>query len=153
MPDGGAQAASSGLPMQTLRLREGRVMQGLAGRTLTISAALAMTGLAALAVAGPALADEQTKRDAFAAVGSIDAADLDELRGREGGQNVTVATDQELTATVIGGSITAHEVTTGGVTFGERALDGFGGIGVFNVVTGNNNSVQAAIGVTFNLLE
>src|SRR3546814_4874902 len=101
-----------------------------------------MTGLAALAVAGPALADEQAKRDAFAAVGIIDAADLDELRGREGGQNVIVATDQELTASVVGGSITAHEVTTGGVTFGERALDGFGGIGVFNVVTGNNNSVQ-----------
>src|SRR3546814_12453075 len=97
---------------------------------------LAMTALAALA--GSALADEQAKRDAFAAVGIIDAADLDELRGREGGQNVTVATDQELTATVIGGSITAHEVTTGGVTFGERALDGFGGIGVFNVVTGKN---------------
>src|SRR3546814_2502064 len=96
MPDGGAQAASSGLPMQTLRLREGRVMQGLAGRTLTISTGLAMTGLAALAVAGPALADEQAKRDAFAAVGIIDAADLDELRGREGGQNVTVATAQEI---------------------------------------------------------
>src|SRR3546814_5702096 len=107
---------------------------------------LAMTALAALA--GSALADEQAKRDAFAAVGIIDAADLDELRGREGGQNVTVATDQDLTATVIGGSITAHEVTTGGVTFGERALHGFGRIGVFNVVTGNNNSVQAAIGVT-----
>src|SRR3546814_3413448 len=90
-------------------------MQGLAGRTLGLA-----TALAALAVAGSALADEQTKRDAFAAVGIIDAADLDELRGREGGQNVTVATDQELTATVIGGSITAHEVTTGGVTFGDR---------------------------------
>jgi hypothetical protein len=75
------------------------------------------------------------------------------VRGREGGQNIIVATDQELTASVIGGSITADQVTTGGVTFGEHALDGFGGIGVFNVVTGNNNSVQAAIGVTFNLLE
>src|SRR3546814_7273236 len=80
--------------MQTLRLREGRVMQGLAGRTLTISTGLAMTGLAALAVAGPALADEQAKRDAFAAVGIIDAADLDELRGREGGQNVTVRSEE-----------------------------------------------------------
>ena len=123
-------------------------MQEMAGRILTIA-----TALVALAVASSALADEQTKRDAFAAVSVIEAADLDGVRGREGGQNIIVATDQELTASVIGGSITAHEVTTGGVTFGERALDGFGGIGVFNVVTGNNNSVQAAIGVTFNLLE
>jgi hypothetical protein len=123
-------------------------MQGMARRTLTIA-----TAAVALVVASSALADEQAKRDAFAAVSVIDAADLDGVRGREGGQNVIVATDQELTASVIGGSITANEVTTGGVTFGEGALDGFGGIGVFNVVTGNNNSVQAAIGVTFNLLE
>jgi hypothetical protein len=112
--------------------------------------ALAMSGSA---FTGPALAEEPATRDAFAAVSVIDAADLDGLRGREGGQHVIVATDQELTASVIGGSITAHEVTTGGVSFGEGALDGFGGIGVFNVVTGNNNSVQAAVGVTFNLLE
>ena len=123
-------------------------MQEMAGRILTIA-----TALVALAMTDSALADEQTKRDAFAALNVIDAADLDGVRGREGGQNIIVATDQELTASVIGGSITAHEVTTGGITFGERALDGFGGIGVFNVVTGNNNSVQAAIGVTFNLLE
>src|SRR3546814_8649159 len=110
MPDGGApQASSSGLPMKTLRLREGRVMQGMAGRTLTIVTALAATTLVALAVTTSALADEQTKRDAFAAVGIIDAADLDGLRGREGGQNVIVATDQELTASVVGGSITAQD--------------------------------------------
>lgn len=127
-------------------------MQEMAGRILIIA-----TTFVALAAVNsgthPALAEEQSEQDAFAAVSVIDAADLDELRGREGGQTVIVATDQELTASVIGGSITADNVTTGGVTFGERALDGFGGIGVFNVVTGNNNSVQAAIGVTFNLLE
>lgn len=123
-------------------------MQGMATRILTIT-----TVLAALAAAGAALADELTEQDAFAAVNVIDPVDLDGVRGREGSQTITVATDQELTATVIGGSITADAVTTGGVNFGEGALDGFGGIGVFNVVTGNNNSVQAAIGVTFNLLE
>jgi hypothetical protein len=139
-------ASSSDLPIQGTDSEEGDVMQRMAAKTLAIATAF-------VALASSAVADEQTKRDAFAAVGVIDAADLDEFRGREGGQHVTVATDQELTASVIGGSITAHEVTTGGVTFGEGALDGFGGIGVFNVVTGNNNSVQAAIGVTFNLLE
>src|SRR3546814_18140824 len=102
--------------MRTLRLREGRVMQGLAGRTLTISTGLAMTGLAMTALAalaGSALADEQAKRDAFAAVGIIDAAELDALRGREGGQNVTVATDPELTATAAGGSYTPPQAPKG----------------------------------------
>jgi hypothetical protein len=120
----------------------------MATRILTFA-----TVSAALAMINPALADEQIAPDAFAAVSVMDPTDLDGVRGREGSQTITVATDQELTATVIGGSITADAVTTGGVTFGEGALDGFGGIGVFNVVTGNNNSVQAAIGVTFNLLD
>lgn len=121
------------------------VMRATAGRIL-----VSATALVALTASGSALADDS---DIFAAASVIDAVDLDGLRGREGGQAITVATDQELTATVIGGSITAHEMTTGSVAFGEGALDGFGGIGVFNVVTGNNNSVQAAIGVTFNLLD
>lgn len=123
-------------------------MRGMAQRILVIATALT----AAIAV-DSALADEQVTQDAFAAVSVMDPNDLDGVRGREGSQTVTVATEQELTATVVGGSITAGTVTTGGVSFDEGALDGFGGIGVFNVVTGNNNSVQAAIGVTFNLLE
>ncbi|WP_340120186.1 hypothetical protein [Pelagibius sp. 7325] len=127
-------------------------MQAMAGRILTIATAF-MALAAVTSATDSALAEEQTAQGAFAAVSIMGAADLDALRGREGGQTVIVATDQELTASVIGGSITADNVTTGGVSFGERALDGFGGIGVFNVVTGNNNSVQAAIGVTFNLLE
>lgn len=122
-------------------------MQGTAERMLASAAVLA------LATAGSALAEEPVAQDAFAAVTIMEAADLEDVRGREGSQSIIVATDQDLTATVIGGSITAGTVNTGGVSFGEGALDGFGGIGVFNVVTGNNNSVQAAIGVTFNLLE
>lgn len=123
-------------------------MQAMAQRILMIAAALT-----AAPAAHPALADEQLKEDAFAAVSVMEPIDLDGVRGREGSQMIRVATDQDLTATVIGGSITADTVTTGGVSFDEGALDGFGGIGVFNVVTGNNNSVQAAIGVTFNLLD
>ena len=123
-------------------------MRGMAQRILMVAAALT-----AASAVDSALADEQVRQDAFAAVSVMSPVDLDGVRGREGSQNITVATDQELTATVIGGSITAGTVRTGGVSFDEGALDGFGGIGVFNVVTGNNNSVQAAIGVTFNLLE
>src|SRR3546814_17581517 len=99
--------------------------------------------LVALAVINVALADELVQRDVFAAESVIDAAALDGLRGREGGPSITVATDQELTASVIGGGITAHEGTTGGVTFGEGAPDGFGGIAVFNCVNGNTKNGRA----------
>ena len=89
----------------------------------------------------------------FGDVGVVDSTQMGELRGREGRLSVTVATDQELTASVVGGAITADNFTTGGVTFGENAFDNFGGVGLVNVVTGNNNAIEAAIGVTFNLLD
>lgn len=89
----------------------------------------------------------------FGDAGVVDLQDLGALRGREGGMSVTVATDQELNAAVVGGAITADNFTTGGVSFGENAFDNFGGVGLVNVVTGNNNAIEAAIGVTFNLLD
>lgn len=90
---------------------------------------------------------------AFSDAGVVDLQQLNDLRGREGGMSVTVATDQDLNAAVVGGAITADNFTTGGVSFGENAFDNFGGVGLVNVVTGNNNAVEAAIGVTFNLLD
>lgn len=90
---------------------------------------------------------------AFSDAGVVNLQDLSDLRGREGGMSVTVATDQELNAAVVGGAITADHFATGGVSFGENAFDNFGGVGLVNVVTGNNNAVEAAIGVTFNLLD
>src|SRR3546814_11197376 len=78
-------------------------MQVMAGRTVIVAAATIAMALVALAVINVALADELVQRDVFAAESVIDAADLDGLRGREGGQSITVATDQELTASVIGG--------------------------------------------------
>ncbi len=100
-----------------------------------------------------AAAEFNAQEDAFGDAGVVDLQDLGDLRGREGGMSVTVATDQELNAAVVGGAITADNFTTGGVSFGENAFDNFGGVGLVNVVTGNNNAVEAAIGVTFNLLD
>lgn len=91
--------------------------------------------------------------NAFGDVGIVDAEQMGALRGREGGTSITVATDQDLNASVVGGAITADTFTTGGVSFGENAFDNFGGVGLVNVVTGNNNAIEAAIGVTFNLLD
>lgn len=91
--------------------------------------------------------------NAFGDLGVVDSQEMGELRGREGGTSITVATDQDLNASVVGGAITADTFATGGVNFGDNAFDNFGGVGLVNVVTGNNNAVEAAIGVTFNLLD
>ena len=42
-------------------------------------------------------------------------------------------------------------MTSGNASFAEGALGEFSGVGLFNVVTGNNNAVNNAIGVTINL--
>lgn len=80
-----------------------------------------------------------------------DAAELDVLRGMNGDTRIRVETNQQLNATVTGSSFTAGTINSGSVTFAENALENFSGIGLFNVVTGNNNAVESAIGVTFNL--
>lgn len=77
--------------------------------------------------------------------------DLDALRGMNGDTNITVRTEQNLNAAVTGSSFTAGTINGGSVTIAEHALDNFSGIGLFNIVTGNNNAVDSAVGVTFNL--
>lgn len=77
--------------------------------------------------------------------------ELDALRGMNGDTRIRVETNQELNATVTGSSFTAGTINGGSVTFAEHALDNFSGIGLFNIVTGNNNAVDSAVGVTFNL--
>ena len=58
---------------------------------------------------------------------------------------------QDLEATVNNSLINANTVISGAVTIQDHAFDNFRGIGLFNCVTGNNNAVDAAIGVTFYL--
>lgn len=79
------------------------------------------------------------------------AAELDALRGMNGNTRINVQSTQDLDATVTGSSFTAGTINGGSVTFAEHSLDNFSGIGLFNVVTGNNNAVDSAVGVTFNL--
>lgn len=77
--------------------------------------------------------------------------ELDALRGMNGDTRIQVETNQQLNASVTGSSFTAGTITGGSVTFAENALENFSGIGLFNVVTGNNNAVNSAVGVTFNM--
>lgn len=89
--------------------------------------------------------------DRFAQLAPLDSAGLDALRGRDGDSHISLTSNQDLKATVNGSLIEAGTMTSGSVTIAERAMDNFGGIGLFNIVTGSNNAVDAAIGVNFNL--
>lgn len=106
--------------------------------------ALAALPTAGLAQAQPAAPDVETLRE--------DAAPLSpsELSASSGGQGVTVdvLTRQQLTGTTSGNSVTAGVVTSGDVTFGASALDGFNGVGNFVVNTGANNTLQGAINIS-----
>ncbi len=87
----------------------------------------------------------------FGELFAISDVELAEYRGRDGNTNITVQTNQQLDAQVSNSSFQAGQINSGAVTFGEHALDNFSGVGQFTIVTGNNNAVNSALGVTFNL--
>lgn len=87
----------------------------------------------------------------FPELSVADTTELDALRGMNGNTRISVQSTQDLDATVTGSSFSAGTINGGSVTFAEHSLDNFSGIGLFNVVTGNNNAVDSAVGVTFNL--
>lgn len=103
--------------------------------------------------AGTCPADEPApaETERFAELTPLDPTGMEALRGRAGDSHITLSSQQDLQATVNGSLIEAGTMTSGSVTIAERALDNFGGIGLFNIVTGSNNAVDAAIGVNFNL--
>ena len=99
----------------------------------------------------PAGEPTATAVESFTELVPLEPEGLDRLRGRAGDSHITLSSQQDLQATVNGSLIEAGTMTSGSVTIAERALDNFGGIGLFNIVTGSNNAVDAAIGVNFNL--
>ena len=76
---------------------------------------------------------------------------LDELRGRNSLTNVQSI--QDLEATVTGGSFAVDTLTSGSITIEQHALDSFEGVGIFNLFTGHNNAVDAAVGISVFLSE
>lgn len=117
-------------------------------RPLRLAAFLLLAVAAGNSQAGDPAA---TEAEHFAELAPLDPGGLDNLRGRAGESHITLSSQQDLQATVNGSLIEAGTMTSGSVTIAERALDNFGGIGLFNIVTGSNNAVDAAIGVNFNL--
>lgn len=74
----------------------------------------------------------------------------DELEAAAGGQGVSVEvlTRQQLSGSTSGNTVSAGTLTSGDVSFGSDALDGFSGVGNFVINTGANNTLQGAINIS-----
>ena len=112
--------------------------------SLIASSALA-EDLQASAAAG-AVAPRLAKSAFFDALAPVDMLGLGAVRA---GEDIYAATsDQRLTATNSGNSITAASVQSGDVNLQAGVFDGFSGLGNFVINTGNNNNLQGSLSVT-----
>ena len=114
-------------------------------------ASVCLVAIGALLLFGTSRADEPVVAENFDDLSVIETDSLDELRGRDGDTSITVSSNQTLQAIVTGSEFNAGTINSGSVSFGENAIGNFSGIGLFNIVTGNNNAVDTALGVSFNL--
>lgn len=64
------------------------------------------------------------------------------------GVEVIVDTDQFLTATNNGNSVTGDTVSSGQVNLGSGTFSGYDGIGNFVINTGHNNNLQSSMNVS-----
>jgi hypothetical protein len=111
--------------------------------------------IAALAVGlvfygGTVRADEAGDQG-FAQSTTIFGDGLEDLRGGDADTTISIQNTQNLTASVEQVTISADSILTGAIDIGDHAFDNFSGLGVFNLVTGNNNAVNSAVEVTFTL--
>ena len=114
----------------------------------TVLAAAAMV----LAVVTPGISmAEKPATEGLDTLQTLEMEQLDNLRGRNAQTNVQSI--QELDATVSNSSFAVDTMTTGGITIEQHALENFKGIGVFNIFTGHNNAVDAAVGISVFLSE
>jgi hypothetical protein len=73
-----------------------------------------------------------------------------DLAALSGGEKITVSllSNQQLTGTTTGNTITADTLNTGAITFGQQALGNYAGVGNFVINTGANNTLQGAINIS-----
>ena len=109
---------------------------------------------AAIVAAGAASAEpERSPSPSAEAVQSTSAAtamSTEEMAAASGGQGVSVEvlTRQQLNGSTSGNTVNAGTITSGPVSFGADALDGFSGVGNFVINTGANNTLQGAINIS-----
>jgi hypothetical protein len=105
---------------------------------------------AALAGAAGAEPDPSVTPEPIAVAQDARSLSLEEMESASGGQGVSVEvlTRQQLSGTTSGNTVNAGTLTSGDVSFGADALDGFSGVGNFVINTGANNTLQGAINIS-----
>ena len=94
---------------------------------------------------------DETNNAGFQGSTTIFGDGLEDLRGGDADTTISIQNTQNLTASVEQVTISADSILTGAVDIGDHAFDNFSGVGMFNMVTGNNNAVNSAVEVTFTL--
>ncbi|MEE9397967.1 MAG: hypothetical protein V3V31_13245 [Methylococcales bacterium] len=100
--------------------------------------------------AGPCFAEDLGGQN-FEELSIVENDDLEGMRGGDFDINTTVSSQQTLTATVTGGDFDADSISNGNITFQDQAFNNFGGIGLVVGNTGNNNAINASLGVAIHL--
>jgi hypothetical protein len=103
----------------------------------------------ALAFANTAAADELPTAQSLPNEGMTELSleDMDALAGGTG-VDVVLITDQTLTATNTGNTVTGDVVGSGQVNLGSGAFSGYSGLGNFVINTGHNNNLQSSMSVS-----
>jgi hypothetical protein len=103
----------------------------------------------ALAFANTAAADELHSAQSLPDEGMTELSleDMDALAGGTG-VDVVLITDQTLTATNTGNTVTGDVVGSGQVNLGSGAFSGYSGLGNFVINTGHNNNLQSSMSVS-----
>jgi hypothetical protein len=103
----------------------------------------------ALAFANTAAADELLSAQSLPDEGMTELSleDMDALAGGTG-VDVVLITDQTLTATNTGNTVTGDVVGSGQVNLGSGAFSGYSGLGNFVINTGHNNNLQSSMSVS-----
>ena len=115
--------------------------------TWTLPAIFAMEGVAADTGDPPPLATP------FDALDGVSSDELAQMRGRENINLINVQSLQDLKATASGNSVNAGNVISGPITIESHAIDSFDGVGLFNIMTGHNNAVTSAVGISIYFAE
>jgi len=102
----------------------------------------------ALAFANTAAADELPSAQVLPDDGMTELSleDMDALAGGTG-VDIVMITDQTLTATNTGNTVTGDVVGSGQVNLGSGAFSGYSGLGNFVINTGHNNNLQSTMSV------
>jgi len=88
--------------------------------------------------------------DAFSGVATVDNSDLGEARGGDS-STVIVSSEQNMKAGVKGASFTVGTMQNGPISVGNHAYDGYHGVGVNVLNTGNNNAFTTGVSMSVTL--